>query len=319
MSKRENISIHALREEGDLPVSTICTASCKFLSTPSARRATHFCFRGPHCVVISIHALREEGDIQDRPETPKGGISIHALREEGDPVRLPWWCQSSYFYPRPPRGGRPSSTALVVSIILFLSTPSARRATPAQRRTWLWRAYFYPRPPRGGRREFGISRIDEKTISIHALREEGDIAATARETIHGDFYPRPPRGGRHRNYVAPRLTELFLSTPSARRATRDATTIANGMRNFYPRPPRGGRQPSCSAIPRPWNFYPRPPRGGRRLQCLVTWSSHRYFYPRPPRGGRPRSGSCTFQVILFLSTPSARRATSTRLSRRIPF
>ncbi len=110
MSKRENISIHALREEGDLPVSTICTASCKFLSTPSARRATHFCFRGPHCVVISIHALREEGDIQDRPETPKGGISIHALREEGDPVRLPWWCQSSYFYPRPPRGGRPRLT-----------------------------------------------------------------------------------------------------------------------------------------------------------------------------------------------------------------
>ena len=41
MSKRENISIHALREEGDLPVSTICTASCKFLSTPSARRATY--------------------------------------------------------------------------------------------------------------------------------------------------------------------------------------------------------------------------------------------------------------------------------------
>ena len=207
MSKRENISIHALREEGDLPVSTICTASCKFLSTPSARRATHFCFRGPHCVVISIHALREEGDIQDRPETPKGGISIHALREEGD---------TSY-------------------------------------------------------------------------------------TRRGDF------------------SMEFLSTPSARRATRDATTIANGMRNFYPRPPRGGRQPSCSAIPRPWNFYPRPPRGGRRLQCLVTWSSHRYFYPRPPRGGRPRSGSCTFQVILFLSTPSARRATSTRLSRRIPF
>ena len=152
MSKRENISIHALREEGDLPVSTICTASCKFLSTPSARRATHFCFRGPHCVVISIHALREEGDIQDRPETPKGGISIHALREEGDPVRLPWWCQSSYFYPRPPRGGRhqrsgepgcggrisihalreegdASSESAASTKRQFLSTPSARRAT----------------------------------------------------------------------------------------------------------------------------------------------------------------------------------------------
>ena len=104
------ISIHALREEGDVQCVINCVQLFEFLSTPSARRATHFCFRGPHCVVISIHALREEGDIQDRPETPKGGISIHALREEGDPVRLPWWCQSSYFYPRPPRGGRPRLT-----------------------------------------------------------------------------------------------------------------------------------------------------------------------------------------------------------------
>ena len=110
MSKRENISIHALREEGDLPVSTICTASCKFLSTPSARRATHFCFRGPQRDDISLHPPRDARRSPDHPVPPKGEISIHALREEGDPVRLPWWCQSSYFYPRPPRGGRPRLT-----------------------------------------------------------------------------------------------------------------------------------------------------------------------------------------------------------------
>ena len=34
------ISIHALREEGDLHWPCICLALCKFLSTPSARRAT---------------------------------------------------------------------------------------------------------------------------------------------------------------------------------------------------------------------------------------------------------------------------------------
>ena len=152
MSKRENISIHALREEGDLPVSTICTASCKFLSTPSARRATHFCFRGPHCVVISIHALREEGDIQDRPETPKGGISIHALREEGDPVRLPWWCQSSYFYPRPPRGGRHQRSGEPgcggrISIHALREEGDTATTSPHGSQS-----YFYPRPPRGGRR-----------------------------------------------------------------------------------------------------------------------------------------------------------------------
>ena len=35
--------------------------------------------------------------------------------------------------------------------ILFLSTPSARRATVDPRRRWTALLYFYPRPPRGGR------------------------------------------------------------------------------------------------------------------------------------------------------------------------
>ena len=34
------ISIHALREEGDLPSKQLCKRPKKFLSTPSARRAT---------------------------------------------------------------------------------------------------------------------------------------------------------------------------------------------------------------------------------------------------------------------------------------
>ena len=33
-------------------------------------------------------------------------------------------------------------------------------------------------------------------ISIHALREEGDIIKTSTGTKVTDFYPRPPRGGR---------------------------------------------------------------------------------------------------------------------------
>ncbi len=34
----------------------------------------------------------------------------------------------------------------------------------------------------------------------------------------------------------------FLSTPSARRATRDLPNSIRCPGNFYPRPPRGGRQ-----------------------------------------------------------------------------
>ena len=35
----------------------------------------------------------------------------------------------------------------------------------------------------------------------------------------------------------------------------------------------------------------------------------RYFYPRPPRGGRRVGCAGSLVIDLFLSTPSARRAT----------
>ena len=39
----------------------------------------------------------------------------------------------------------------------------------------------------------GLERLD---ISIHALREEGDIGILVGASAARDFYPRPPRGGR---------------------------------------------------------------------------------------------------------------------------
>ena len=82
--RRSGISIHALREEGDL------------------HRRKHITIHQ-----ISIHALREEGDIQNAWNVICEFISIHALREEGDP-------------------GLPKNQPIPLS---FLSTPSARRAT----------------------------------------------------------------------------------------------------------------------------------------------------------------------------------------------
>ena len=56
------ISIHALREEGDMLRTAHLSDSIKFLSTPSARRATDFYHPMLANLSISIHALREEGD-----------------------------------------------------------------------------------------------------------------------------------------------------------------------------------------------------------------------------------------------------------------
>ena len=57
-----DISIHALREEGDFPPWWLAPPSRSFLSTPSARRATTSCGFVRNKYYISIHALREEGD-----------------------------------------------------------------------------------------------------------------------------------------------------------------------------------------------------------------------------------------------------------------
>ena len=103
-----------------------------FLSTPSARRATHH-----HCYVpprhwISIHALREEGDANSKYKVLGDmQISIHALREEGDTVFRAASMRGLDFYPRPPRGGRLAERSGIDFEVVFLSTPSARRATSA--------------------------------------------------------------------------------------------------------------------------------------------------------------------------------------------
>ena len=61
--KAQQISIHALREEGD-DIDEINTHIHKlFLSTPSARRATQSREKALQNQIISIHALREEGDL----------------------------------------------------------------------------------------------------------------------------------------------------------------------------------------------------------------------------------------------------------------
>ena len=53
-------------------------------------------------------------------------------------------------------------------------------------------------------------------ISIHALREEGDNQEIyLNQSVTSDFYPRPPRGGRHNNF-AQRIPVLEISIHALR-------------------------------------------------------------------------------------------------------
>ena len=281
-----HISIHALREEGDVAIEP-----------KDSGRA------------ISIHALREEGD------------PLQAAGKRGSPVFLSTPSarratslsrrvrfEARNFYPRPPRGGRPYFIRILLYVLRFLSTPSARRATRppsdfGQSRSYFYprpprggrpfgcstrasSSNFYPRPPRGGRPEFVRAHAAIDRISIHALREEGDAGTCKRHAGLCHFYPRPPRGGRPGGFSAPSTNVLFLSTPSARRATFGFSTISTMSSYFYPRPPRGGRllMRELAIRIKDISIHALREEGDRTGQGCG--GRREDFYPRPPRGGR---------------------------------
>ena len=103
------ISIHALREEGDLQEAAADLGGKLFLSTPSARRATvDGVFKVFPCLFLSTPSARRATARATIHRYGRLAISIHALREEGD--------YSAFF--------------ILEDFSPFLSTPSARRATP---------------------------------------------------------------------------------------------------------------------------------------------------------------------------------------------
>ena len=218
------------------------------------------------------------------------------------------------FYPRPPRGGRPVSVPVRYSSFLNFYPRPPRGGRRGMRRGSPDLRNFYPRPPRGGRRRQPVQWPRRFSISIHALREEGDLPLGRNETarkisIHalreeGDvredsqrrkdrnFYPRPPRGGRR------------LHAPSFRRCYRisiHALREEGDLRRQHP-------------VPSHMRFLSTP--SARRATVSVSSGSSRVsnFYPRPPRGGRRVSCQNADKPTIFLSTPSARRATLCRHS-----
>ena len=258
-----------------------------FLSTPSARRATAQHLEGVPALKISIHALCEEGD-----------------RASGRCCSRP-----GYFYPRPLRGGRPG-----------------RRPGSASRR------HFYPRPLRGGRRERVELHSGTFSISIHALCEEGDRAGSVRGMAVNLFLSTPSARRATGRAGGVLLLDLkFLSTPSARRATIEVKNKwDNDVISIHALCEEGDdtHQVDVACV---MHFYPRPLRGGRRFvlhgaDVVQSISIHAlceegdvfpvfigFFDPlflSTPSARRATMMFCSsVSAILFLSTPSARRAT----------
>ena len=122
------------------------------------------------------------------------------------------------FYPRPPRGGRRVTHGIFTGPTVFLSTPSARRATEI---------YAQGKPVdeisiHALREEGDPKRHDHgkhRTISIHALREEGDPFTKEDLKVYKKFLSTPSARRATMGQNDSTFWAEFLSTPSARRAT----------------------------------------------------------------------------------------------------
>ena len=79
-----DISIHALREEGDDHLDAAYEPLNQFLSTPSARRATIKKAQEPDNVQFLSTPSARRATMRVPPAFVALAISIHALREEGD-------------------------------------------------------------------------------------------------------------------------------------------------------------------------------------------------------------------------------------------
>ena len=224
----KEISIHALRVEGDKP-----------------RAADGRAF----VCAISIHALRVEGDGKRA-----GGRSHHFYFYPRPPCggrQFNWrhfMLLFGYFYPRPPCGGRPArlyQAARYMPISIHALRVEGDANFPGSL------GQFVPISIHALRVEGDGAPCGRRAlcrgISIHALRVEGDQGLWIEWTKIDDFYPRPPCGGRqgsehygknHRHFYPrpPCGGRLQLSLPYRRVST-----------DFYPRPPCGGRR-KCLAI-----------------------------------------------------------------------
>ena len=240
----------------------------EFQSTPSAGRATRYYFASfTSCARFQSTPSAGRAThpscpnaVPDEPfqSTPSAGRATISSRVHN--------CRCKFnFNPRPPQGGRLQLYKEVRHIKALLSTPSAGRATMLRPSGVILRSISIHALRREGDKG-NIIRIPSYHISIHALRREGD-------NIHLLFRW---------------FCYLFQSTPSAGRATRSVLAVLGC-----------GGGISIHALRREGD------------KILAFFSLSHFLFQSTPSAGRAtrRRFPFHFFLSLFQSTPSAGRAT----------
>ena len=185
------------------------------------------------------------------------------------------------FYPRSPRGERPSGSA--------------------QRRS---RLNFYPRSPRGERP--ASPRHGHKTdqhFYPRSPRGERPSALLITVSLPKHFYPRSPRGERPASLCHCYFFAGFLSTLPARGATARMEFVLSCI-NISIHAPREGSD-GLSATPNHVlsDFYPRSPRGERLNKYAKTKTCSKISIHAPREGSDQIGVNIVFAIIISIHAP----------------
>ena len=196
-----------------------------------------------------------------------------------------------------------------MSFHVFLSTPSARRATCALCSDSMAGGYFYPRPPRGGRL-MRMYILSSSSVFLSTPSARRATSAGLEHRLNVQFLSTPSARRATTVTQQPRGTSIFLSTPSARRATQNGTRQIWDEEEFLSTPSaRRATGHGCRHHHVRHYFYPRPPRGGRHSKSGISAANVQISIHALREEGDGSGTVTASSGSTFLSTPSARRAT----------
>ena len=146
-------------------------------------------------------------------------VSIHVPRVEDDTEKMKNADGSTGFNPRPPCGGRLSSTSSPSPSVEFQSTSPVWRTTAFLNKGIRFFLCFNPRPPCGGRPDYDSGAVYSATFQStspvwRTTKKLRDCALN-----HDGFNPRPPCGGRLHKQQKNSLNLVFQSTSPVWRTT----------------------------------------------------------------------------------------------------
>ncbi len=211
-----DISIHALRGEGDPAPSLTSTAASTFQSTPSVGRAT-LPENSKHLPLKNFNPRPPWGGRRYEVSTldTSGVISIHALRGEGDSVGLPALGHYRDISIHALRGEGDDKAELINKINKHFNPRPPWGGRPGLRLVAAAKPYFNPRPPWGGRRASWFQIRHQRHFNPRPPWGGRQKLRPIFWQHLCHFNPRPPWGGRHRLQYQ-YLTTAFISIHALR-------------------------------------------------------------------------------------------------------